>query len=362
MNILFLSNVKGIPSAGPTYSVPNRVLAQQEYDNVFWYNTCAVLNDDWIGQANYHDLREYPSKRIANLPEPFNRPDIIVIEQFYNHGKDPYLKEVMETKIPYIIVPRSELTYQAQTRHHFKKSIANALVFRRFARKATAIQYLTEQERIDSGEAWNKKALVIPNGIIMPPPFKRLSSEYLRCVCIGRLEPYQKGLDLLIEACAKIRQRLIDENVKIDLYGSNKEGRAGELEGQIRDNGLESVMAVHPGIFGEEKKKVLMNSDVFIMTSRFEGHPMALIEALSYGLPALVTTGSNMRKEIETASAGWGCETNVDAISFALSKLIADKNRLEVFEKKAINLGSKYDWTNIAEMTHKCFDNILNEA
>ena len=352
MNILFLSNIKGIPSAGPTYSVPNRILAQQEYDNVFWYNTCAVLNDDWIGKANYHDLREYPSKRIADLPEPFNKPDIIVIEQFYNHGRDPYLNEVMNSGVPYIIVPRSELTRKGQARHRLKKIVANAFVFNKFAKRAAAIQYLTEQERIDSGDSWNKKAIIIPNGIHMPDPFERPRSEYLRCVCIGRLEPYQKGLDLLIESCARIRLDLIRNKVKIDLYGSNKEGKATSLEELIKVSGLESILSVHTGVYGEEKKRILMNSDVFIMTSRFEGHPMALIEALSYGLPALVTTGSNMRSEIENSGAGWGCDTKSESIANALQKMISKKSDFSSVSKRALDLATTYSWEKIAKEFH----------
>ena len=350
MNILFLSNVKGIPSAGPTYSVPNRILAQQKYDNVFWYNTCAVLNDDWIGQANYHDLREYPSRQIRDLPAPFNRPDVIVVEQFYNHSKDPYLKEVMASGIPYIIVPRSELTKQGQARHRWKKIAANALRFKKFARKAAAIQYLTQQEKTDSGDGWNKNGIVIPNGIRMPEPFSKSPSDTLRCVSIGRLEPYQKGLDLLLAACVMEKDALVENKVRIDLYGTNKEGKGEELARQISEAGLEGVMSVHPGVFGEEKKQVLRNSDVFIMTSRFEGHPMALIEALSYGLPAVATTGSNMREEIEKARAGWGCDIDARSIARALLEMTADGGRSEKAEN-ARRLAGSYDWDAIARQT-----------
>ena len=350
MNILFVSNVKGIPSAGPTYSVPNRILAQQKYDHVFWYNTCPVLNKDWIGTANYHDLDEYPKKRISELPAPFNHPDIIIVEQFYNHLKDPYIKEIMSLGIPYVIVPRSELTHAAQARHRFKKQLANVMLFKRFARKAVAIQYLTDQEKMDSGNSWNDNSIVLPNGISMPEAFEKTPTDILRCVSIGRLEPYQKGLDLLLEACELVVGDLRQRRVRIDLYGSNKEGKAELIAKQIKELGLGDILFVHPGIFGDEKKKVLMNSDVFLIPSRFEGHPMALIEALSYGLPALATTGSNMREEIEKTDAGWGCDITVESIAKGLYNMVNDSS-LRQKSKNALNLARKYQWDVIAKQT-----------
>ena len=41
--------------------------------------------------------------------------------------------------------------------------------------------------------------------------------------------------------------------------------------------------------------------DLFIHTFRFEGHPIAVLEALSYGIPCLLTPGTNMAGEVEAA-------------------------------------------------------------
>lgn len=162
MNILYISCVDGGPWAGPTYSVPNQVKAQTCLDNVLWYNFYDGSHPEWISAEweklpYYCDLRNYPNARIADLPKPFNHPDLVIVEQFYTYARQPLPRELMRGGIPYIIVPRGELTLAAQKRKSLKKQIFNALYYRRFAQKAAAIQYLTEQEQTDSGTKWNDK-------------------------------------------------------------------------------------------------------------------------------------------------------------------------------------------------------------
>jgi hypothetical protein len=156
MNVLYLSHLSGASFAGPTYSVPKQIEAQARVDNVFWYNATKSGNKDWKAVPYYHDLNEYPQESIFALPEPFNNPDIIVVELFYNMTKSNLRKELVTGNIPYIIIPRGELKKQAQERKGLKKKIANLLFCHKYAQNAAAIQYLTEQEYKDSGNSWNK--------------------------------------------------------------------------------------------------------------------------------------------------------------------------------------------------------------
>lgn len=106
-------------------------------------------------------------------------------------------------------------------------------------------------------------------------------------------------------------------------------------------------------ISGRAKEECLLNSDVFVLTSRFEGHPMGLIEALAYGVPALVTPGSNMEKEIREADAGWTCdELTVEKVVAMLQTMLAELKQLPVKSKNAIKLAEPYDWDKLAEEFH----------
>ena len=369
MNILYISKLDGRPWIGPTYSVPNQVKSQAKFDNVLWYN---LVNtpipegksnvEKWRQEKYYIDLTTVPSGRIKDLPHPFSNPDLIIVEQGYPFAREAIRREIMKLNVPYIVVPRGELTASAQSKKKIKKIIGNIVLgYYRFMGKAKAIHFLTEQEKRETSEKWNKNSIVIPNGTIVPSRIQRnYQKDQIKCVSIGRIEPYQKGIDLLIEACIEIKQQLIDNNVTITFYGSNQEGKLDELKKMITDNGMTAIISFHDGVFGQEKEDVLISADVFLMTSRFEGHPTGLLEALAYGLPCLVTTGSNMRKEVEAANAGWGADNSVEAIKNAMIAMILQRKSYINKGENAYNLSLKYDWDALAKKAHSIYKRLLN--
>ena len=361
MNILYLSHLSGAAYAGPTYSVPKQIEAQSAFDQVFWYNATVSKMAEWKKYPFYHDISEYPEESIHSLPEPFNNPDLIVVELFYNMTRSRLCAELIFGKTPYIVIPRGELTKRAQARKSLKKKLANLLICNAYAKKAAAIQYLTQQEYADSGGSWNGRHMVIPNGISVPVKMKTdFCRQGIQCVFIGRIEPEQKGLDLLIEACAAARETLIAASCIIRICGPDREGRLADLKRLASQKRIETLIRFENAVYGEDKEHLLLESDVFILPSRFEGHSMALIEAMSYGLPCVVTTGSNMRAEVDASSAGWTAESTVDSLAKALTTMCACKD-FTSYGQNARKLAEQYAWDTIAKESHLAFHNLVSE-
>lgn len=361
MNILYVSNLNDLNYSGLTYSVPAQITAQSKKDNVFWYNVKDKGHKNWKKLDFYNDLNNYPKGKIKKLPVPFNKPDLIIVEGFYSIIRSKIFFEIFMSNIPYIIIPRGELTKKAQERKKLKKSIANLLLCNVYAKKALAIEYLTEQEKEDAEKKWNDKTIVIPNGVSMlkKDKDKIFSKNKIICSFIGRIEPYQKGIDLLIEACKLKKKELIENNVIINIYGPDEEGKLKNLQEIVKISDLQTVLKFYNGIYEEEKRNVLLNTDIFIMTSRFEGHPMALIEALSYGIPVLITKGTNMKKEIDEFDAGWTAENNVESIANSLLNMIKEKSTLQKKSKNAQKVAELYEWNNIAQKSHELYNKLL---
>lgn len=363
MNILFVSFLKDNLSAGPSWSVPASVRAQNDFDNVLWINGYKKALPHWMDTGVFKAFKNPRKVRLKNMPVPFNNPDVVIFNCIYDNINEIFFAyELRKKGIPYIVIPRGSLTASAMNNSsRFKKKIAHFLFYDSFLKHALKIQYLTSKEYEDSLKMFDLPCFVLPNGINKPLCTKKeFSKKIINAVYIGRIDIYHKGLDLLIDACASLHDKL-HNSFRLDIYGPQNDDSL-KMKQLISKSHLDDIIYVHKGVTGKQKQTILLNSDVFILTSRFEGHPMALIEALSYGLPCLITRGTNMLEEVQDANAGWVCEISCNSIKDGIIQMLNDVDRLQNKSNNAITLSSKYDWKLIAKSLHKqLFESIINK-
>ena len=89
---------------------------------------------------------------------------------------------------------------------------------------------------------------------------------------------------------------------------------------------------------------------------------MGVIEALSYGVPCLVTKGTNMADDIKESDAGWTCDTSKEELIEAIKQMLSQKEELSKLGKNARELSNKYSWEKIAEESHSEFEKILEKV
>lgn len=362
MNILYISALEGGKYSGPLYSVPQQILAQAEIDNVYWVNMTRISTASRFDSELYHylNLKDF---KIVNLPKPFNKPDLIIFEEFYKIQCCLIARQAVRNNIPYIIIPRCQMTEKYLENKKLKKKIASFLLFKHFANKAISIQFLSNQEREDSKGYYKGNCFIAPNGINESTHKKiKTSRDFIVGVFIGRYSIWQKGLDILIEAISKKKEELRDSYVSIHLYGPDERtGSKFEIENLVSRYGVSEIVHVNGPVFDEQKNDILINSDFFIHTSRFEGMPMSVLEALSYGIPCLVSQGSNLREVVDDYDAGWGVDNSIDGIINGIERIIHDLNNLSEKGSNAKHLANKYSWKNIAYDCHEYFVELLSK-
>ncbi len=132
-----------------------------------------------------------------------------------------------------------------------------------------------------------RQLALLPN----PLPMPRLDAQPVGAgerqglVCVARLV-HQKGLDVLIEALVSGEGALM--TWPLTLVGDGPERLA--LEQQVRDRRL--AERVHFMGFRSDPQTFLQQAAVFVLPSRFEGMPNALLEAMAAGLAVVVTDAS----------------------------------------------------------------------
>jgi glycosyltransferase involved in cell wall biosynthesis len=184
---------------------------------------------------------------------------------------------------------------------------------------------------------FGKRKFVGSNGVFMPSKCKE-SFRFIgmKFVYIGRLEMHIKGLDLMLNAVKEKAEFLRQNRCTLDIYGPDILGRAAAVAELIEQNGIGDIVTLHPPISGEEKEKALLDADVFIQTSRSEGMPMGILEALGYGLPCLVTEGTTLADFVNEKDIGWGCGVSVAQIAEALEQVILQRDGIAGKSSRAV--------------------------
>ena len=323
MVILHIANIDPSVLGGVQVAVPKMILAQSKCATVGFFNTNGIQFSDLTMVSKSKKFK------LESFTPPFNKPDVVVFHEIYRPEFITIYKELNKLSIPYIIVPHGSLTKQAQSRKFLKKFVGNLLLFNKYVKNAKALQYLS----IGESEKTIAKIehFICGNGIEIPDIYKtNFCQNGIKLLYIGRLEIEIKGLDLLVEAVSKSREIFEKSNCKLYIYGPDYDGMFSRLENLISVNKVEDLIVLNGAIIEKDKEAEILSADYYIQTSRSEGMPMGIIEALSYGLPCIVTKGTGLNTAIKEYNAGYECNTSVEGIADVLSMAVKNCSELEI--------------------------------
>lgn len=223
----------------------------------------------------------------------------------------------------------------------------------REARCASTVVTLTR----DDASQWTfaPRVTVIPNFTNMQPAGP-CDYRSRRVVALGRLCE-QKGFDMLIEAWAAVARKHPDWH--LDIYG---EGTLhDELQRQIADRGLTSAVAIHP--FATDVPATYATAAFYVMSSRYEGFGLVLIEAMRCGLPCVSFDCPSGPSEIITDGRdgllvpfrGLPHQQRVANLAEALCRMIDNEGQLPVMGRAAQEASQRYIAENVIPMWERLF-------
>jgi len=164
-------------------------------------------------------------------------------------------------------------------------------------------------------------------------------SPYLELIHVGRFLP-QKNHDMLIEAFRMIASR--HDKVKLKLVGD------GELRSAIEDKVKKYGLDNRVEFLGIRKDipAILAASDIFVMSSSWEGLPLTVLEAMSAGLPIVATAVGGIPDVVK--DNGFLIENYRDVELFAskIEELILDKQLRLDMATLSRKLSRRYDIKN----------------
>lgn len=343
MRVLHISNI-GDSVNGLSLIIPQIVNESSKYMEVEWIR-------------NFNNLTEL-DKAELNMKENF---DLIVFHGIYFFKYISLSKELRKENVKYIVIPHGSLTKKAFLRKWYKKIPFSILMYR-FLSNANGIQFLSKGELKNSITFESKNCFVIPNGYNGNLSFISHNdvSNGIVGIFIGRKDIYFKGLDILIEACEKEYHLLKEKKCTICIYGPSKKNASEILAEMISKKGLNDIIQIFDSVVDEEKAEVLKNANFFVLTSRSEGLPGALVESFFYSLPTLVTYQTNLGEIIEESNAGIVCDANLDSVRDGLVRMLNVKD-FDIYSKNSYKLSEEFQWARIMKKTINVYEEIIGK-
>ena len=166
-------------------------------------------------------------------------------------------------------------------------------------------------------------------------------------LAIGRFSRLHKGFDLLIEAFNLFAKS--NREWKLDIVGEGCEETT--YRQLIKQYQLESRITIHP--FTNQIQQYYSNAQVYVLSSRWEGMPLVLMEAMSHGLP-IVSSDLPVCKEIMGDFSIYFKNGNINDLARSLKD--ATEIDWEKKSKEALTIAKRFDITTISNQWRKLID------
>ncbi len=200
-----------------------------------------------------------------------------------------------------------------------------------------ALAVLTAADAADYAALLGERVVQIPDPVAAAPGGPSpLDTPVV--IAAGRLTR-QKGFDLLIRAFARVAPR--HPTWTLQIYGGGPERPA--LEGLIAEHRLQGTVE----LLGPTRHldEAFREASVFVLSSRFEGFGMVIVEAMRCGLPVVSFDCPRGPSDIITPGRDGVLvpPEDIDALAAALGDLLADDARRRAYATAALATGAAYD-------------------
>lgn len=217
--------------------------------------------------------------------------------------------------VPFIIRPLGTLSpFSLNQGNTTLKKLWYELVEKKNLRRAYCLQATSESERDDLNSLGFDRVKIVPPFCLEVKSHQKVGKRRIRTVgYLGRIAP-KKNLESLIKALSKS-----PECVYLHLAGNGDEGYVNKLKMMAEDLKINEHIRWFGFVENDQKETFFKDIDALILPSFHENFGIAAAEAMSFGIPLLLSTGVKLLDESELQRCSLVFEPTVDAIHYALA-------------------------------------------
>ena len=262
---------------------------------------------------------------MASYLESPSRPDLVVLNGIFDPRVYAVARLLKKQGIPYVVAPHDPYHPAIFGTNAHLKWPYWYLVERRLLAGAEAVQVLDERHA-----RWLRRlgvrvpVIEVTNGFMAQDAIPEAALEWPEnrpphFLFLGRIDAYNKGLDLLIDAFAQTSEV---NKARLVFQGPDDHGERELLEAQAAALSLSDRVAFLPPDYTTPSAAIAASHDVLCMPSRFEGFGLSALEAMLAGRVVMVSELAGLAPHVEACGCGVVVKPDVASVQAGLEKLL----------------------------------------
>jgi len=255
--------------------------------------------------------------------------DVLHVHALFSYPTLPACWAARRAGVPYVLSPHGMLDPWSLRFRAWKKAPYLRVLERRNLLGAAAIHTISHREqRALEALGLPIREVTIPHGVNAPAVRDaegrrrrgRATDDVVNILFLSRLHP-KKGVELLLEAVEALTGEL---HLRLFVAGDGDAAYVKRLQARAESARLKKVVSFVGFVDGVEKERLLQEADLFVLPSYDENFGLAVAEALSVGLPVVVSEHVALAEAISEAGAGLVVPSNAQGLAHGIATLVSD--------------------------------------
>lgn len=299
--------------------------------------------------------------------------DVVNVHAAFSYAAVPGCRFAMRANVPYVFRPLGTLDPWSLQQKRWKKRPYYALLERAHLAAAAAIHVTSERERLAlEALGFGGKAVVIRLGVAMseesrvvpvantPGPGTPAHARGGTILFLSRLHE-KKGLPLLFAAVQVLRREM--PLLRLVVAGTGAASYEAELRALVAELEIADAVEFIGQVTGEAKESAFRSADVFALLSHTENFAIAVAEAMSHGLPVIVSDQVGVADLVATTRSGIVVALQLDRATEALRHLLTNAPARESMGANAKRAARDHlDWSRTCRELEALYARITDPA
>ena len=302
-----------------------------------------------------HDIPRYRpfsgvwKKAVVDLLDSV-RPDIVHVNCCWTPDCAMIQQLAQKRGYKVVLTPHGMLEPWIIKRHYWTRKVPALWLYQKAAvQRADCVQATAESERDNLLKlGYNSNIKVVRLGIDAESiEMKRSWKKSRQILFLSRVH-VKKGINFLVEAADVLRNEL--QGYKILVAGEGDADYVEDMKRMICDRGLQDIVQLIGGVYGDEKWRLFQTSDFFVLPTHSENFGLAIAESLASGTPVITTVGTPW-SDLNSSEAGAWIEIGTEPLVETLRRFLGfSEDELETMGRNGRKLiETKYSAHVMAE-------------